>query len=115
MVGALLGGEATFGELRESVSGIASNILTARLRALQQQGLISAEPYEHRPVRMRYAMTETGRALGAAILALAAWGAEREGLRPVHVHELCGSRTELRPYCPTCAEMVGGDDDLIWC
>ena len=41
--------------------------------------LITATPYERRPVRMRYGLTEPGRRLGAVIASLAEWGATREG------------------------------------
>ena len=41
--------------------------------------LVTAVPYERRPLRMRYSLTEPGRRLGAAIATLAEWGAGREG------------------------------------
>src|SRR4029450_1132663 len=71
VVGALLDGERTFGELAADVDGIAPTILTARLRALQRQALVTAVPYERRPVRMRYSLTAPGRRLAAAMAPLA--------------------------------------------
>ena len=79
VVGALLEGDRTFGELAADVDGIAPTILTARLRTLQRQALVTATPYARRPLRMRYALTDPGRRLAAAIATLAEWGAEREG------------------------------------
>lgn len=117
VIGALLDGEHTFGELTGAVDGIAPTILTARLRALQRLSLVTAVPYERRPLRMRYSLTEPGRRLGAAIASLAEWGADREGHGPLRVHEACGSSVELRPWCPTCERSVVDDTaaDLIWC
>ena len=125
IVGALLDGDRTFGELTADVDGIAPTILTARLRALQRLGLVVAEPYELRPPRMRYALTEPGRRLAASIASLAAWGADREGRWTGPVHAACGTSVELRPWCPTCEQVVDDSaatrgeldpaDDLIWC
>src|SRR6266540_1750259 len=104
LIGALLDGDRTFSELAAEVDGIAPNILTARLRALQGEALIAARPYERRPLRMRYALTEPGRRLAAAITALSAWGARHEG-REGHgqrlFHEVCGTPVESAPWCPT--------------
>lgn len=120
LVGALLEGDRTFGELAGDVGGIAPTILTARLRALQRQGLLTATPYERRPVRMRYALTDSGRRLAASIATLAEWGAGREGAPGVPHHRPCGTPVVTRLWCPTCDEPVddaGRDagDDLVWC
>lgn len=119
VVGSLLDGERTFGELAAEVDGIAPTILTARLKALQALGLVVARPYERRPLRMRYSLTEPGQRLAQAIGSLAAWGAGREGhddAVPGEVHAPCGTPIEHRPWCPTCGRVVDEDDDaLIWC
>ena len=117
VVGALLERDHTFGELADAVDGIAPTILTARLRALQRMALVTATPYERRPPRMRYALTEPGRRLAGALASLAAWGADREGHGPTRVHPACGTPVEDRPWCPTCERVVTDDvtDELIWC
>ena len=116
VIGALLDGEHTFGELASAVDGIAPTILTSRLRSLQRMALVTSVPYETRPVRMRYGLTEPGRRLGASIASLAEWGAGREGRAPAQVHAACGAAVEMRPWCPTCDRIVAeGVDDLIWC
>ena len=116
LVGALLDGARTFGELASDVDGIAPNILTARIRSLQRDGLVVATPYERRPVRMRYALTEPGRRLASAIASLAEWGAQREGRDHATRHEACGTALESRPWCPTCDTVVDVHEssDLIW-
>ena len=45
LVEALLDGARRFGELEEAVGGIAPNVLTQRLRRLESEGLVVAEPY----------------------------------------------------------------------
>jgi DNA-binding HxlR family transcriptional regulator len=118
LVGALLDGDRTFGELAADLDGIAPTILTARLRTLQRDGLVTATPYERRPLRMRYALTAAGRRLGAAIATLAEWGAGREGTSGRPTHRACGTPLETRPWCPTCDEPIDAheaDDGLVWC
>ena len=116
LIGALLEGDRTFSELAEEVDGIAPNILTARLKALQRDALVSARPYQRRPVRMRYSLTAPGRRLGDAVSLLADWGAKRQGSPAVPRHQTCGTPLELRPWCPTCEVAVErtAADDLIW-
>ena len=116
LVGALLEGDRTFGELATDVDGIAPNILTSRLKSLQSGGLVVATPYERRPLRMRYSLSEPGRRLAAAIASLAEWGARREGLAHRARHDVCGTPLESRPWCPTCDQPVDHADstDVIW-
>jgi DNA-binding HxlR family transcriptional regulator len=117
VIAALLDGDRTFGELAAAVEGIAPTILTARLRTLQRQALLTAVPYERRPLRMRYALTQPGRRLSAAIATLAEWGAEHEPRAERPVHQACGTPIETRPWCPTCDRPVADEaaDDLVWC
>ena len=44
VVGALLDGERTFGELAAEIDDVAPTILTARLRSLQGLSLVTATP-----------------------------------------------------------------------
>ena len=116
LIGALLDGDRTFSELSEEVAGIAPNILTARLKALQRDALVAARPYQRRPVRMRYSLTASGRRLADAVAMLAQWGAARQGGTAGPRHETCGSALELRPWCPTCevAVELTQQSELIW-
>ena len=116
LVGALLDGDRTFGELAADVDGIAPNILTARLKSLQAGALVVATPYERRPLRMRYSLTEPGRRLATAIASLAEWGARREGRGHGARHGACGTPLETRPWCPTCERVVDAPEaiDVIW-
>jgi DNA-binding HxlR family transcriptional regulator len=115
VIGALLQGDRTFGELSDEVDGIAPNILAARLRALQRDALVAARPYQRRPVRMRYTLTAPGRRLADALALLAQWGATRRGDSSPR-HEACGTALELRPWCPTCEVAVDAtaSDELVW-
>ncbi|MBK7018827.1 MULTISPECIES: winged helix-turn-helix transcriptional regulator [Candidatus Microthrix] len=107
--------DATFGELSERLDGIAPNVLTKRLRSLEADGLITSEPYQQRPLRVRYRLSDTGRQLGSVWSAMGAWGSTHlvdggDGAAAPS-HGVCGSDLELRWYCPTCDEVVGADHD----
>ena len=105
VVEALLDGARRFGELEEAVEGIAPNILTQRLRRLEQEGLAVAHPYSERPRRFVYELTEGGRELAGALRLLAQWGARHSDAEPVR-HAACGTALEARWYCPTCEQAV---------
>ena len=70
----LLRGRTTYGELAGSAEGIPTNILADRLRRMEQAGLIRAVPYQRRPVRYAYSLTDKGRGLGDVLAAVARWG-----------------------------------------
>src|SRR3954453_18601781 len=77
VVDALLSGPRRFGELQAAVPAIAPNVLTARLRSLEEPGVVVAEPYSHRPLRYRYELTARGEELAEPLRLLAAGGAGR--------------------------------------
>jgi DNA-binding HxlR family transcriptional regulator len=116
IVDALLDGPRRFKELETAVPGLAPNVLSARLRRLESEGLIVAVPYSARPPRHEYRVTEQGRELAGALRLLARWGAratggEAEGPR----HRSCGTLLEARWYCPTCERVTErADDDVEW-
>ena len=58
-----------FNELLESQKGIGTNLLAARLKDLEAAGLV-----EHGASDRKYALTDRGRALEPAILAMIRWG-----------------------------------------
>jgi DNA-binding HxlR family transcriptional regulator len=110
IVEALLGGPMRFGDLQESVPGIAPNILTQRLRALTDARVVVAEPYSTRPPRMVYALTDAGRELGAPLRSLTAWAERRTGEISGRRHRVCDTPLEVRWYCPSCEVTVDDDD-----
>jgi DNA-binding HxlR family transcriptional regulator len=124
LVGALLDGPLRYGELQEAVPGIATNVLSSRLKDLERQGLVAAHPYSRRPLRLEYQLTSVGAELAGVMRLLAAWGAastvpDDEVLNPTDrytgppVHALCGTPLEVRYWCPTCQQLAE-DDDEVW-
>ena len=66
-------GLARFDEFSESL-GIAPNMLTRRLTALVEAGLLERRQYNERPPRDEYVLTERGRDFRPVLLAMMAFG-----------------------------------------
>jgi DNA-binding HxlR family transcriptional regulator len=65
-----------FEEFLQSPEKISTNILSERLRRLEQLGLITRQPYSSHSQRMNYLLTERGQTLGPILEALVKWGLE---------------------------------------
>src|ERR1700756_2657318 len=73
IVASLLEGPLRYTEIQERLPALAPNILSARLRKLEHDGLVVATRYSTRPARFDYRLTRDGAALAAAIQVLSAW------------------------------------------
>src|ERR671929_1069800 len=108
VVEALLDAPRRFGDLEDELAGIAPNVLSQRLRRLEGEGLVLAEPYSERPPRFVYQLTASGRELAGALRLLADWGARAGGGEPLR-HRVCGTPLRAVWFCPTCEEPVEAD------
>jgi DNA-binding HxlR family transcriptional regulator len=109
IVESLLDGPLRFADFAERI-GIATNILSQRLKRLEQDAVVVAQPYSERPPRFEYELTASGRELAGALRLLADWGSRHaEGSEPLQ-HSSCGTALEARWYCPTCARAVDDDE-----
>ncbi|MEV5834951.1 helix-turn-helix domain-containing protein [Nocardia sp. NPDC052112] len=70
----LLQGPARFTDLKNGLPGIAANLLSTRLRELEQAELISRDDAPPPVATTLYRLTETGLALEPALQALGLWG-----------------------------------------
>lgn len=100
----LLRGRARFHEFAEGLPGIAPNVLSDRLKLLEQHGIVRRRFYSQHPPRAEYLLTERGRDLRPVVGALAAWGAKHAGSPNTPVHAACGHPVEMAYRCPACAE-----------
>jgi DNA-binding HxlR family transcriptional regulator len=105
---ALLGLSA-FEEFRESL-GIATNVLTARLKLLCAEGLLVRVHDGEASQRGRYLLTEKGREMGPVLFALMKWGDRHyptpHGAPRLTLHAGCGGEVELSLHCLACGERV---------
>ena len=84
-----------FGELRKAISGITQHMLTAQLRELENDGLVTRTVFAEVPPRVEYEMTEKARALGPTMQALMQWWSEYGDSVPVKPNPR--GRTALKP------------------
>ena len=68
-----------FKELRLTVPGLSDRLLSQRLRELEAEGLVERSVHPGPPARVRYGLTEKGRALRPAIRELRAWACHWNG------------------------------------
>jgi len=67
-------GPRRFLDLQNSLSGVAPNTISARIKTLEEAGVVTRELYSEHPPRAVYSLTERGQALKPALLALRDWG-----------------------------------------
>lgn len=72
-------GKHTFQALQESAERVPTNILSERLKRLEQWGLVHRKAYQQRPVRYTYHLTDEGKLLEPILLQIMAWGHKRLG------------------------------------
>jgi DNA-binding HxlR family transcriptional regulator len=70
---ALLAGTRRFGEIRGSVPGLSDRLLSARLKELEAEGIVSRRVVPETPVRVEYELTEMGQDLAGVVHGIAAW------------------------------------------
>jgi len=104
----LLSGSRRFQDLQTSLDGIAPNVLSERLKILEEHGIVAREFYSEHPPRAAYALTPRGRDLGMVVGALAVWGARHVHKDVALVHDECNAALELTYYCPKCDTRVSG-------
>lgn len=73
----LVNGKRRSSEFMDSPERIASNILAARLKDMEANGLIRARLYQARPKRYEYRLTPKGAALLPLVQALSTWGEQQ--------------------------------------
>jgi DNA-binding HxlR family transcriptional regulator len=89
-------------------TGAPRDILTARLRRLEELGVLERRQYDERPPRFEYRLTSAGKDLRPVIWALMDWGNKHvmdEPLPTVWEHS-CGEVFEPRTHCGACGDVV---------
>ena len=72
----LLPGTKRFGELKKSIGTVSQKVLTAQLRDMERNGLVTRNVYPEVPPRVEYSLTELGRSLKPILDAMWDWGEE---------------------------------------
>jgi DNA-binding HxlR family transcriptional regulator len=86
--------------------GIARNVLADRLGTLVGGGVLQRVPYQERPLRHEYHLTDRGRELVPVVLALMQWGdrhfAGPGGPPRLAEHDGCSGAAQAVMHCVEC-------------
>ncbi|WP_427130753.1 winged helix-turn-helix transcriptional regulator [Pseudarthrobacter sp. S9] len=85
--------------------GIATNILKARLDAFVAAGIMDRRQYSEQPELYEYLLTDKGRDLAPALIALTQWGDRwaTRGRPPIlYSHTVCGAGITHQTVCASC-------------
>jgi len=105
-------GKRRFDAIQEDL-GVARNVLAARLALLVEEGILEKRPYQERPQRHEYFLTEKGLELWPVMVAIMDWGDRHvadDGPPVVLRHKQCGGTVDGRGYCERCGARLGARD-----
>ena len=90
--------------------GITRPILASRLKKLVDEFVLVKVPYQQRPVRYEYRLTQKGLDLYPIVMAIVHWGdvhmADKKGRPLLHTHDLCGKDFDPIMVCSECGEAL---------
>ena len=69
----MINGKSKFSEFLESPERITTNVLTDRLRVMEETGLIKKTHYSRRPPRFEYCLTDKGRSMHPILQEVCRW------------------------------------------
>jgi DNA-binding HxlR family transcriptional regulator len=104
---ALFAGATRYSDFQRGL-GIATNILKARLDGFVEAGIMRRHRYSEQPGLYEYLLTDKGRALAPALIALNEWGDEwaTDGEPPIlYSHSVCGAAITQQTVCAHCGRV----------
>lgn len=104
---ALFAGATRYNDFQRSL-GIATNILKARLDGLVETGVMKRRKYSEQAELYEYVLTDKGRDLAYALVALTEWGDRwaSPGEPPIlYTHAVCGESITQQTICAACGRV----------
>jgi DNA-binding HxlR family transcriptional regulator len=99
-------------------TGLGPQLVSARLKLLESEGVVERQAYQERPPRHEYRLTDKGKDLFGVLYAMRGWAerwAYREGetgggpaMR--YIHRACGTDVGTALVCPGCGAPLGYGD-----
>ena len=105
-------GVRRFSDMQRNL-GIARNILSPRLQNLVRAGILERRLYQEEPERFEYRLTQAGRDLYPAVIAIMKWGDEYladDAGPPVVLRHSCGELIDPVLVCDHCGEPLHPHD-----
>lgn len=101
----------TYKELAEVLTGIPSNLLSNRLKELEENGIIKTELYQKNPPRYSYVITKKGEDLKDIFYSIVLWGEKHLEVCHKELREKeTGDPVEIRYYNPKTKKILDYDD-----
>ena len=75
-------GPKRFAQLRNLLAGVSEKVLTAQLRQLEADGIVSRRVNNSSPPQVTYSLTRAGEELIEPMTILCGWGTRHLGIRP---------------------------------
>jgi DNA-binding HxlR family transcriptional regulator len=75
-------GPLRFAELRDLLRGLSEKVLTAQLRELERDGVISRNAVRSSPPKVTYSLSASGQTLIPLLEGLCDWGSKQFGIKP---------------------------------
>ncbi|GAA3000206.1 helix-turn-helix domain-containing protein [Streptosporangium longisporum] len=104
---ALFGGATRYSDFQRNL-GIATNVLKARLDGFVEAGIMRRHRHSEQSGLHEYLLTDKGRALAPALVALSEWGDRwaTDGEPPIlYTHSVCGNEVGQQTVCAHCGRV----------
>jgi DNA-binding HxlR family transcriptional regulator len=75
-------GPLRFAELRDLLRGVSEKVLTAQLRELEKDGVVSRTAVRSSPPKVTYSLSTSGQTLIPLLEGLCDWGSKQFGIKP---------------------------------
>jgi DNA-binding HxlR family transcriptional regulator len=75
-------GPLRFAELRDLLRGVSEKVLTAQLRELERDGVVSRTVVPSSPPKVTYSLSPSGQILIPLLQDLCDWGSKQFGIKP---------------------------------
>jgi DNA-binding HxlR family transcriptional regulator len=97
--------------------GVTRHVLAERLRKLTRHGVLRRAPYQARPKRYEYILTQKGLDLYPIVMAIVHWGdvhmIDERGRPLIHEHKTCGKIFDPIMVCSECGEPLSARDVCV--
>jgi len=103
----LLIGRETYKEIQDNLDAIPTNLLSERLKTMENEELIKRELYQTHPPRYKYSLTRKGYDLEDVFNSLILWGEKYlDKCYKKLVHTKCNHSVVHSYYCSNCDKIV---------
>ncbi len=75
-------GPLRFAELRNLLQGVSEKVLTAQLRELEKDGVVTRREVRSSPPKVTYSLSASGQTLIPLLEGLCDWGSKQFGIKP---------------------------------